>query len=369
MSNLTDRLFHHINKATKDPEAEKAEREEQVKIKELIKRYKPIYTSEHERIILATKNFTLDADDLKYLKELNDSRKSLLDNTAGLLEDEFKDKWEALSEKYDILAKFAFGYRKDFYNFIKLVKQAKRDNPKASAAIVKYLDNQQTEIKKVLDDNKETDSEAIYAAEMQGIMKSLDAEKKQTPDLTKIIGDAEKKLIKNKYLLDFQEEGGPPVSDSIKAQQEADADAAADAERDDFSMSRFFGKAVGYAITIFSIIIALFFLGIGASFAVNLNVYKPYPYKILYAIYGSLFSLVVIPYTLLYRWAFLGKRPHYYGFIPIVPRFFVHRPIQFLFGWLTYIPDNKMWELEEWRNPPPTVLEAATASATKVMRG
>jgi hypothetical protein len=103
MSNLTDRLFHHINKATKDPEAEKAEREEQVKIKELIKRYKPIYTSEHERIILATKNFTLDADDLKYLKELNDSRKSLLDNTAGLLEDEFKDKWEALSEKYDIL--------------------------------------------------------------------------------------------------------------------------------------------------------------------------------------------------------------------------------------------------------------------------
>lgn len=369
MSNLTDRLFHHINKATKDPEAEKAEREEQAKIKELIKTYKPIYTTQHERIILATKDYAIDPDELKLLKELNDARKTLLDNTTGLMEEEFKDKWEALSEKYNVLAKFAFGQRIQFFNIIKIFKQAKHDNPKAAATSLAYLDNVPKEIKKVLDDNKETDSEAIYSAEMQTIIKGFEAEKKNDPEIEKIINLAQAKLGKNNNKLDFQEEGGPPVPDSILKEQEADAEAAADAERDDFSIGRFISKAVGYAITIFTIIMILFVLGIGASFAVNLNVYKPYPYKILYAIYGSLFSIIVIPYTLLYRWAFLGKRPHYYGFIPIVPRFFVHRPIQFLFGWLTYIPDDKMWELEEWRNPPPTVLEAATASATKVMRG
>jgi hypothetical protein len=369
MSNLTDRLFHHINKATKDPEAEKAEREEQAKIKELIKRYKPIYTGQHERIIIATKDYTIDADELKLLKELNDTRKTLLDNTTGLTEEEFKDKWENLSEKYDVLAKFAFGPRIQFFNMIKIFKQAKHDNPKAKATTLAYFDNIIKEIKKVLDDNKETDSEAIYTAEMQTITKGLEAEKKNVPEINNIINLADAKLRKNNNRLDFQEEGGPPVPDSILAEKEADAESAADAERDDFSIGRFFSKALGYAITIFTIILILFVLGIGASFAVNLNVYKPYPYKILYAIYGSLFSLIVIPYTLLYRWAFLGKRPHYYGFIPIVPRFFVHRPIQFLFGWLTYIPDNTMLELEEWRNPPPTVLEAATASATKVMRG
>lgn len=368
MSILADRLVHHINKATKDPEAEKAEREEQAKIKELIKKYKPIYNAQNERIILATKDYTLDPDEIKHLKELNDARKSLLDNTTGMLEEEFKDKWDSLSEKYDILASFAFGYRMNFYNVIKIIKQARHDNPKAKATILTYFNELQKEIKKVLDDNKENDSVAIYAAEMESIRSGLDAEKKQDPEIDKMIQDAATKLQKHNNKLDFQEEGGAPVPDSILEQQEADAEAAADAERDDFSIGRFISKAVGYAITIFTIILILFVLGIGASFAVNLNVYKPYPYKILYAIYGSLFSIIVIPYTLLYRWAFLGKRPHYYGFIPIVPRFFVHRPIQFLFGWLTYMPDEKMWELEEWRNPPPTVLEAATASATKVMR-
>jgi hypothetical protein len=84
--------------------------------------------------------------------------------------------------------------------------------------------------------------------------------------------------------------------------------------------------------------------------AVNLNVHKPLAYKILYTIYGFLFGFIVIPYVLLYRWWLMGHKPVYYGYLPLIPRFFINPTVQFLLGWLTYKPEKSIESLEEWRH-------------------
>jgi len=135
MSFLINRLVSHLNKITRDPEAEQAEKAEIAKIKELIKTYKPIYNAANESIILKTQSNALEPNELKILKELNDSRKSLLDNTTGQSSDEFKTSWEDLSEKYDIMTKKS-GLRTRLYSYIKVMKQARHDNPTASTSFL-----------------------------------------------------------------------------------------------------------------------------------------------------------------------------------------------------------------------------------------
>ena len=127
----------------------------------------------------------------------------------------------------------------------------------------------------------------------------------------------------------------------------------ADKKLDEFSVARVMSNSLTLGLTIAIIFILIFLLGISASYAVNLNVYKPVPYRILFAVYGFLYAIIVFPYVLLYRWFWLKKRPSYYGFIPIIPRFFTNKTVQFLLGWLTYKPDNSIWDLEEWRQKIP----------------
>jgi hypothetical protein len=137
----------------------------------------------------------------------------------------------------------------------------------------------------------------------------------------------------------------------IKAKEEADAAAKAkkaEEERKTFSASRL-------ALNVFSIlmkILAAFLilvLGVyGASLSANLNLYREYPYRILYAIYGFFLFMFVIPYILLYRWWWNGKKPRFYGLIPIIAGKFVNPTAQTLFGWLTFKPDDRIHALEEW---------------------
>jgi hypothetical protein len=66
-------------------------------------------------------------------------------------------------------------------------------------------------------------------------------------------------------------------------------------------------------------------------------------------IYGFLFGLIVFAYVFIYKYWYLGIKPYYYGFMPIVSGFFVNPIIQSLFGWLTFRPDKKVLLLQEWR--------------------
>jgi hypothetical protein len=144
-----------------------------------------------------------------------------------------------------------------------------------------------------------------------------------------------------------------------KTKTEADAKAAEararlqkqqaeQAERDKFDLGRLIQRIFS---TTFSIIGAfvLFAAAVwGSSLATNLNIYRDFPYRLLYTIYGFLFFIVVIPYAMLYRWFWLGKKPRYYALIPLLPYHLDHPFMAFLFGWLSFKPDDQMSALKEW---------------------
>ena len=133
------------------------------------------------------------------------------------------------------------------------------------------------------------------------------------------------------------------------AKAKAETDAAERESRSKFSASRMAGtvlSTIGQILLVF----ALFAGGIfGASLATNLNVYKSWPYRILYMIYGFLFFPITIIYVLGYRWFWQGKRPVFYSLIPLLP-YHIDKPwLAYMFAWLSYRPDETIAALEEWR--------------------
>jgi len=140
---------------------------------------------------------------------------------------------------------------------------------------------------------------------------------------------------------------------AAEAKAKTEADAAAKAKQVEEERKTFSGSRL--ALNVFSILMKivgvflLLFLGVyGASLSANLNLYREYPYRILYAIYGFFLFIFVIPYILLYRWWWNGKKPRFYGLIPIIAGKFIYPGAQNLFGWLTFKPDDRIHALEEW---------------------
>jgi uncharacterized membrane protein YdbT with pleckstrin-like domain len=118
-------------------------------------------------------------------------------------------------------------------------------------------------------------------------------------------------------------------------------------ERAEFSIGRLIGRIFKTIALI--VFIALLFIGgvYGASLAVNLNVYKSAPFRVIYAIWGFLFFWVVIPYVWGYRRFWLGKTPRFYAIMPLVPYHFNHWFMNKFFDWITFRPED-VDELKEW---------------------
>jgi cation transport ATPase len=129
-----------------------------------------------------------------------------------------------------------------------------------------------------------------------------------------------------------------------KAAKEAAAEKKAreDAERNTFSVKRMLKRMMGITQSVLSTFL-LIALGIfGASLATNLNVYKSFPYRILYLIYGFVFFFIVIPYALLWRWLYQKKRPRFYALFPIIGMHLDNPTTAALFSWLSFKPDADM---------------------------
>jgi hypothetical protein len=95
--------------------------------------------------------------------------------------------------------------------------------------------------------------------------------------------------------------------------------------------------------------VILILLGIlAASLAVNLNLYKSWLYRILYAIFSYKYWFVVIPYVYLYRWAWLGKKPKFYSLLPLVPLRLEGNLLPKLYSWMSYKPDDEIDSQREW---------------------
>jgi len=135
-----------------------------------------------------------------------------------------------------------------------------------------------------------------------------------------------------------------------KADEEAAAAAKAAAERNKFDIVRLIGNVMGIVFQIL-LIFLLVVLGVyGASLATNLNVHHDWPYRLLYAIWGFVFFLIVIPYSLLYRWWWKGHRPRFYALIPLVPYKFENYYAAMLLSWMSFKPDEAIADLREWEH-------------------
>lgn len=133
-----------------------------------------------------------------------------------------------------------------------------------------------------------------------------------------------------------------------KAVADQKAAVADDAASQEINAGRMVSKIIGTALPIFVGILLFFLFTLGASYAVNLNIYRTWPYRLLYAIYGFIFAPLVILYVILYRWWWKGLRPRYYGFLPLLPYHINHPILAFLLSWLSYRPDDCVHALEEW---------------------
>ena len=127
------------------------------------------------------------------------------------------------------------------------------------------------------------------------------------------------------------------------------AAAAAAEERKTFSIKRLIKRALAITTSVLGMFLVVALGLFSASLATNLNVYRGWPYRLLYAIYGVVFFFIVIPYVLLWRWAFLKKRPRFYAFIPIIGVPIENPILATLLSWFTFEPDDEMQFLDGCR--------------------
>jgi hypothetical protein len=141
------------------------------------------------------------------------------------------------------------------------------------------------------------------------------------------------------------------IEDAAAAEKDRTSKEAAErVARSQFNTGRFVGKVTGTIVTILIIFAAVAGGIYGAHLATNLNLYRSWPYRVLYAVYGFIFFPVVILYVLGYRWWWKGKKPHYYALLPLIP-YFINQPLlATLFSWMSYKPDDVIHAFQEW-NP------------------
>jgi hypothetical protein len=369
MSFLGTRVFASLNKATEDPVAEKKLREQQREAKDQIRQYKTKLADERTllKIALTKKQiFKADADILQGM--LDELTKYLDDpNTVSLVKDDIKDKWEDTfnEHKYYALARTAFetgvypggkqgegAVRYITHGGLAFFKQYRHDTVKIPPTAKAALDDGIKECETFLKDNIYS-TQDVYITYWQSVQEEFNTVVMKDPVIKEFWARTAQpvygKIQKNKGLLDFEETPGAPTANATARAEGAEVEKfKSDAEKDDFNVTRLLKNAFNNGISYVVLAVVIFVLLLGSSMAVNLNMYKPMPFKILYAIWGFLFGLIVVPYVLVYRWYWLGKQPRYYGFLPFIPRFFVNPLTQFVFGWLTYKPDDRMGETQEW---------------------
>lgn len=383
MSFLYDRIIAHVDKATSDPQAEEQFKAKRAKLKGLIKTNQEFIDTQKKFLFNKTPKtisgeYVIAYEDIQLLKGILDELDDL--NKKATEHGELTDKTEEIMGRYNSLARNAFldnwswsdkiplkgrGVRFNYYNTINAIRQALHDFPdlpsQYKGPATDFISTMKDVLKNNLYTNDNSYDEGTHKLQQKYstlITKMQDGMRGQKDDwdpktgiMIKIYNHLMSKfLIKNRQHIDFVElPTDPPLfSDLIKSKEESDA-AIAEKEKDTFSIWNVFKTATSTGLTI-GITLLVFLLALmGASIAVNLNVYKPIPYRIICMFYGMLFSPIVLIYGLLYKGWWLNKQPVYYGFLPLIPYFFINKYTQFFLGWLTYRPDNRIWDLQEWR--------------------
>jgi hypothetical protein len=127
-------------------------------------------------------------------------------------------------------------------------------------------------------------------------------------------------------------------------------EAMADAEeRKTFSVKRLINRVLKITSSVLGVFLLIALGLFGASLATNLNVYRGWPYRLLYMVYGAVFFLIVIPYVLLWRWLYQHKRPRFYALIPLISTPIQNPLLATLLSWFTFEPDDEIAYLDGCR--------------------
>jgi hypothetical protein len=391
---LGNRLIRYLDKQTRDPEAEAEEKLNNKNIKAIQKKANKLINDEKALIKKAmvtpftgTDNTTMvnysifpeDALELNtFLNEIHTEVNNA--TTSGITSEELdthiSDSFNEAYENFKIKAIYnnqvyvkSGKFTKRFETWItyRAIKQAIHDNPNASKTDIEYLNKYKEILIKFLKDTKHTkpddDKDTAILNDYENILKTYNGKKfavgntvtdqvtfnKALSNVFLMIGNAKEKIKRNHYEVDFNDVEGDAFTGNVTEESVNKIQEQIERDQDEFSIESLIIDTLSWAITIFFFLFVVFILLMGASMAVNLNVHKSMPYRIFYMIYGFLFGLIVFAYVFIYKYWYLGIKPYYYGFMPIVSGFFVNPIIQSLFGWLTFRPDKKVLLLQEWR--------------------
>lgn len=269
----------------------------------------------------------------------------------------------------------AQGGRIGLWLIIRAVKQLRHDNKKLSASELSLLKTIIEDTRKILDDTKfmkPQDWEPVATEELKELdnykkifQTQADKIDKNSEEYKNLISlfpklfEAVQKLVKNRGELDFDDsmaqdmlDGNGISKDGKDSKDSKDSSEGSEGSKDsscgaDTACGKsdpqggLVNKTVSYTLGVFYYLTLLLLSVLGVSLATNLNVHREIPYRILYMVYGFIFGRIVVPYVLLYRWAYLGKKPHYFSFIPLIDRPFANPTVQKLLSWMTYIPDKE----------------------------
>lgn len=382
MSFLYDRIVAQIDKATTDPNIERELQAKRDRLKAVIKNNQSFIDSQRKFLFEKTPKKLSDPliiayEDIQLLKAILDELNNLNKSATDI--ETLNDKTEEIMHRYNSLARNAFqsgtswsdkidikgrGIRTAYYLYINGLRQALHDFPDMPSEYKGPATDILATLREILKNNLYTNDNSYEEGfhTIQEKYSKLNQKMQQDREKGKDIWDPKdgimvkvvnqsitKVFTKNNQRIDFKELPTDPevMSEIVKSREEAEV-LKKDLEKDTFSIWNVITNAASKGLLIGGILVILLLGLMGASIAVNLNVYKPIGFRILYLIYGMIFSPIVIIYGILYRSWWNGKKPVYYSFLPLIPYFFVNRYTQFLLGWLTYRPDNEMWNLEEW---------------------
>lgn len=384
---LYKRGVKYLDNLTRDPKAEAEERQRIKLLKEAQEKASKILAAEktllHKARITQSPGrpeeairYSIFPEDAKDIQTFLDNVTTTVNEaeTGEEVDDIVKSSFNDGYENYKNNSVFngavlptATGARVGMWLVLRAIKQLINDNEDLSAKELSLLKTVQEDIKTLLDNVKYKNVKEWEPIVVEDL-KNLDTYKKilQTPadkldkssdeykiiiSLAPKIYPAAMKLLKNHGEVDFQDKEGDAFTGNVTEETKKIKAIKIDRVNDNFDIGSLILKTLSYMLSVLFFLMTFLLLSLGASMAVNLNVHKPLAYKILYAFYGYLFGLVVLVYVCGYRWWWLGKKPEYYGFLPLIPRFFVNPTVQFLLGWMTYKPNESISSLKEWMHP------------------
>jgi len=135
-----------------------------------------------------------------------------------------------------------------------------------------------------------------------------------------------------------------------QAAVEEKAKREAEEERKTFNVWRLLTRVLKYTFYAMIVVSLVLMSLASASYAVNLNIYRPWHQRLFYAVYGFFFSFLSFPYIVFYRRWFLGHTLPNYGLMPLFDTTEASGFVQSFLPFLTFVPDEHIKDTMEWES-------------------